>query len=341
MVKLVIQIPAYNEARTLGSTLDELPRHLSGVDTIEWLLIDDGSTDDTILVALRHGVDHVVRHPRNLGLARAFMTGLSASLQAGADVIVNTDADNQYNASDIPRLLEPILSGRADMTVGARPISSIPHFSSAKKLLQRFGSWVVRALSGVDVADAPSGFRAYSREAALRMNVFGEYTYTLETLIQAGSSAIVVESVPIRVNEKTRPSRLVKSIRDYVIQSVLTIVRIFTIYRPLQTFMAVGSVLLLVAVALGIRFLVFLFGGEGAGHVQSLILAAILSLAGLQLWVLGVLSDIIRVNRRLLEDIQYRVRVMSHGSALGMRLQNETSDSETLETGDAEDGRFR
>jgi glycosyltransferase involved in cell wall biosynthesis len=307
-MKLIIQVPCYNEEQALAVTLAELPRQVAGVDIVEWLIIDDGSTDDTVGIARARGVDHIIRHPANLGLARAFMTGLLACLDRGADIIVNTDADNQYHAGDIPTLIAPILAGRADITIGARPVATIRHFSPIKKLLQRFGSWVVRRFSGLEVDDAPSGFRAYSRDAARRMNVFNRYTYTLETIIQAGQSGIAVESVPVRVNAELRPSRLVKSIPNYVGRSLVTILRIFVVYRPLRTFMAIGSIFLLLAIAIGVRFLIHYVAGQGSGHVQSLILAAIFSMVGFQLWVLGAVADIISVNRRLLEDIQQRVR---------------------------------
>jgi glycosyltransferase involved in cell wall biosynthesis len=307
-MKLIIQIPCYNEEQTLAITLAELPRQVPGADSVEWLIVDDGSTDGTVAVARAHGADHVVRHPVNLGLARAFMTGLTACLDRGADIIVNTDADNQYHAGDIPKLIAPILAGRAAITIGARPIDTIPHFSPVKKALQRVGSWVVRRFSGLQVEDAPSGFRGYSRDAALRMNVFNRYTYTLETIIQAGQSGIAVESVPVRVNPELRPSRLVRSIPSYIGRSLVTILRIFVTYRPLRTFAAIGSVLLVIGVAIGVRFLAYYVEGHGSGHIQSLILAAIVSLMGFQLLVLGVVADIISVNRRLLEDLQVRVR---------------------------------
>ena len=307
-MKLIIQIPCYNEEQALAITLAELPRQVSGADSVEWLIVDDGSTDGTVAVARAHGVDHLVRHPVNLGLARAFMTGLTACLDRGADIIVNTDADNQYHAGDIPKLIAPILAGRAAITIGARPIDTIPHFSPVKKVLQHVGSWVVRRFSGLQVKDAPSGFRGYSRDAALRMNVFNRYTYTLETIIQAGQSGIAVESVPVRVNPELRPSRLVRSTPSYIGRSLGTILRIFVTYRPLRTFAAIGSVFLVIGVALGVRFLAFYTAGHGSGHIQSLILAAIVSLTGFQLLILGVVADIISVNRRLLEDIQVRVR---------------------------------
>jgi len=307
-IRLVIQIPAYNEAKALPVTLANLPREVPGVDEVEWLLIDDGSTDESVQVALEHGVEHVIRHTRNLGLARAFMTGLGASLARGADLIVNLDADNQYRAADIPALIEPILSGRAEMTIGTRPIASIRHFSILKKALQRLGSWVVRKVSGIAVFDAPSGFRAFNRNAALRMNVFSSYTYTLETLIQAGQVGIAVESVPIRVNPDLRPSRLIKSVCGYVTRSLLTVIRIFITYRPFRTFVFLGSIPIFSGSLIGLRFLLYYLSGHGAGKIQSLILAAVLLLMGFQLWVLAVIADLINVNRKLLEEVQYQAR---------------------------------
>ena len=310
MTKLIIQIPCFNEEETLGAALADLPRELPGIDTVEWQVINDGSTDRTVEIARANGVDHIVDLPRNQGLAKGFMAGVHAALRAGADIIVNTDADNQYDARDIARLVEPILEHRADMVVGARPIYEIEHFSWVKKRLQRLGSWVVRVTSGTAVDDAPSGFRAISREAALRLNVFNDYTYTLETIIQAGQEGMDVISVPVRVNGETRPSRLVRSIRSYVQRSVLTILRIFMIYRPLRFFLILGAVPFSLGILLGLRWMAYwwLFPEPGRTHLPSLILAAILLLGGFQLWILGFIADLISVNRQLLEKIQYRLR---------------------------------
>ena len=307
-IKLIIQIPCYNEEQTLGITLSELPREVPGVDTVEWLVIDDGSTDSTVNAAASYGVDHIVRLPRNRGLARAFKAGLEAALKAGADIIVNLDADNQYRSDDIPRLIEPILAGKAEMVIGARPIEKIKHFSPHKKLLQRLGSWVVRLASKTDIPDAPSGFRAFSRDAAMRLNVFNEYTYTLETLIQAGQKGMTIASVPVGVNEDLRPSRMVKSIPNYIRRSASVIIRIFMTYRPLRFFAIPGSILLGLGLLLGIRFLYFYFSGNGSGHVQSVILAALLLGTGFFLVITGLITDLISVNRRLLENLDWRVR---------------------------------
>ena len=309
MHKLIIQLPCLDEAATLAVALKELPRQVEGFDIVEWLIIDDGSTDDTVRVALDNGVDHIVRHTHNRGLAHAFTTGIEACLEHGADVIVNTDADNQYCAADIPLLTAPIVEGRADVVVGARPISEIEHFSPIKKLLQKLGSWVVRITSGTDVADAPSGFRAISRDAARRLVVFNNYTYTLETIIQAGRKNMSILSVPIRVNNDLRPSRLVKSIPSYLNRSILTIVRIFVIYQPARFFGALAVIVFGFGFLIGLRFLYFLVTGEGEGHVQSLILAGALLTIGFQTFLVAFLADVISANRRLLEDIRYAQRV--------------------------------
>ncbi len=309
-MKLIIQIPCYNEEKTLPITLGDLPRSLKGIDKVEWLIINDGSIDSTVEVAKQHGVDHVVNFKKNRGLADVFMAGLDACLSLGADVIVNTDADNQYCADDIPALVQPILEGKADIVIGARPISQIQHFSFIKKLLQKFGSYIVREVSKTDIADAPSGFRAISRDAALKLNVFNSYTYTLETIIQAGRKNMAIVSVPIRVNEDLRPSRLMKSISGYVRRSIITIIRIFMVYEPFKFFVRIGMFLFLVGTAIGIRFLWLLLTGDGNGHVQSLILASILMVMGFQSMLAALIVDLLAVNRKLMEDIQYRVRKM-------------------------------
>jgi len=312
-VKLIIQIPCYNEAGTLGVALAALPREVPGFDVVEWLIIDDGSQDDTALVASQCGVDHIVRFTRNQGLAAAFLAGLDACLAAGADVIVNTDADNQYDASHIPALTAPILAGKADMVIGARPIQSIEHFSGLKKRLQNLGSWVVRAASNTRVPDAPSGFRAMSRKAAMELNVFNEYTYTLETIIQAGQKRFAIESIPVAVNGDLRPSRLVRSIPSYVWRSLIVICRIFVTYKPFAVFTAAGASVLALGFALGLRFLYFYLSGQGGGHVQSVILSALLLGVGFFLVIAGIIADLISVNRKLLERIDYRLRRLELG----------------------------
>jgi glycosyltransferase involved in cell wall biosynthesis len=307
-MKLIIQIPAYNEEETLSAALSALPREVPGIDEVEWLVIDDGSSDKTVEVAKKMGVDHVVSHSRNLGLARTFMTGLQACLERGADIIVNTDADNQYQADCIPDLVRPILEGKAEMVVGARPISEIDDFSRIKKLLQKFGSWTVRMASGTDVPDAPSGFRAISAEAARRINVFNNYTYTLETIIQAGQKNIPITWVPVRTNPTLRPSRLLKSIPSYIIRSIITILRVFVVYSPFRFFAVIGGLFVMGGFFVGLRFLYFYFTGAGGGHVQSLILASILFLMGSQTIMLAFVADLLSVNRRFLEELQYKSR---------------------------------
>ncbi len=308
MTKLIIQIPCFNEAETLGIALAELPRDVPGVDTVEWLIIDDGCTDATVDVALQNGVDHIVRLNGHQGLARGFEAGLAACVAAGADVIVNTDADNQYCAADIPALIAPVLDGEADIVVGARPITEIAHFSPMKKLLQRLGSAVVRIASNTDVQDAPSGFRAMSREAAMRLHVFGDYTYTIETIIQAGQKGMRITSVPIRTNGDLRPSRLIKSIPRYVARSVSTICRIFVTYRPLRLFLPLAMAIFLAGMILGTRYLYFRLMGQGAGHVQSVILAGTLLGTGVFVFLIGVIADLISTNRKLLEQIDWKVK---------------------------------
>ena len=307
-MKLIIQIPCLNEAGTLAIALAALPRAVDGFDKVEWLIIDDGSTDDTSKLARELGVDHVLRHPVNRGLATAFMTGLDACLGLGADVIVNTDADNQYEAADIPKLVAPVVAGEADMVIGARPIDETEHFSWIKKKLQRLGSWAVRAASKTDVLDAPSGFRAISRETAMRLNVFSAYTYTLETIIQAGLSNLRVISVPVRTNPDLRPSRLVRSISSYVRRSLLTIVRVVIIYKPLKLFFWAGAILLAIGSLAGLRFVVAYLQGAGEGHVQSVVFAAMCIMLGAMLWMMGALSDLIATNRKLLERLNWRMQ---------------------------------
>ncbi|MDE2156060.1 MAG: glycosyltransferase family 2 protein [Xanthomonadaceae bacterium] len=311
-MKLIIQIPCLNESRTLAIALADLPREVEGFDTVEWLIIDDGSTDDTADVARRHGVHHVVRHPVNRGLAVGFMSGLDACLRLGADVIVNTDADNQYRGADIPSLTAPVLAHEADIVIGARPIDEIEHFSWIKKKLQRLGSWAVRMASKTDVVDAPSGFRAISREAAMRLNVFNAYTYTLETIIQAGQSNLRIASVPIRTNGDLRPSRLVKSIPSYVKRSLMTILRVFVIYRPLALFVYVGSVFWLIGLVAGIRFLYYYLGNQGGGHIQSVILSSLCITLGMLLYMMGLIGDLIATNRRLIERMNVRLQHLEY-----------------------------
>lgn len=314
-MKLIIQIPCFNEAETLPVALKELPRKVPGFTCVEWLIINDGSSDDTEAVARAHGVDHIVSFTKNQGLARGFLAGLDACVKLGADVIVNTDADNQYMAADIPLLTAPILAGTADVVVGARPVSEITTFSPVKKILQKFGSAVVRFVSKTDIPDAPSGFRAMTREAALRFNVFNDYTYTLETIIQAGQKNIAITSVPIRVNGVLRPSRLVKSVSSYVSKSLVTIVRIFIVYKAFRFFMSVGLSVFCLGLLGGLRYLYFYAFGDGGGHVQSLILSSILLGVGFQTMLTAFLADLLAVNRRLMEDVQYRVKLLVYSQA--------------------------
>ncbi|MBW4655395.1 MAG: glycosyltransferase family 2 protein [Kaiparowitsia implicata GSE-PSE-MK54-09C] len=309
MTKLIIQIPCYNEEKTLGITLSELPRQVPGIDVVEWLVIDDGSGDRTLDIAKSYGVDHILRFPTNQGLARGFMAGIEEALSAGADIIVNTDADNQYCAADIPKLVQPILRQQADMVIGARPIWQTSHFSTAKKLLQKVGSWVVRLASDTNIVDAPSGFRAFSREAALQFNVFSSYTYTLETVIQAGRRGMTVVSVPIRTNPQLRRSRLVRSIPSYVFRSGVTILRIFMLYKPMRFFLTLGTVPFSLGALLSLRWLyLFLFIDSTRSRAPSLILAAVMVLIGFQLWMFGLIADLLAANRRILEETQLRQR---------------------------------
>ena len=328
-MKLIIQIPCYNEEETLTIALDALPKHIEGIDEIEYLIINDGSRDRTVEVARNWGVHYVVNFKKNKGLARGFMAGLDACLRNGADVIVNTDADNQYCAEDIEKLVRPILEGKTDIVIGARPIDQTEHFSFLKKKLQHLGSYVVRKASKSDIPDAPSGFRAYSREAAMRLNVVNEYTYTLETIVQAGRSKMAMESVPVRTNEELRPSRLFGSMLGYVKKSMVTIFRAFMMYRPMKFFTIIGGLLFLLGMALGVRFLVYFFMGTGGGHVQSLILCSTLLLLGFQTIVIGFLADVIAANRRLLEDVQYHVRKLDYD---GVKERDEEENGRMEET---------
>ncbi len=308
MTKLIIQIPCFNEAATLPPTLRDLPRSLPGIDVIEYLVIDDGSRDETAAVARANGVHHVVQFERNRGLAAAFRAGIEESLRQGADIIVNTDADNQYQASDIATIVAPIVAHRAEMVVGDRGVGELPHFSYIKRRLQVFGSWVIGRAAELETPDATSGFRAMTREVALRMIVLSDYSYTLESLIHAGSRKTAVDSVRIGINPQTRPSRLMKSIPHYIRKSGVTILRAYTMYRPLRVFMTVGVLLILAGCIPGIRFLWFFFTGDKIGHVQSLILAAILIIVGFQILLIGLLADLIANNRKMLEETLYRVR---------------------------------
>ena len=303
-MKLIIQIPCYNEAETLAVALKALPRVVAGFESVEWLIINDGSTDDTVRVARACGVDHIVEFTNNKGLAKGFMAGIQECLKQKADVIVNTDADNQYEAEDIPKLTQPILDGSADYVIGERPISSTDHFSPTKKLLQKLGSWVVRVASGTDIPDAPSGFRAMSRECAKQLNVYSDYTYTLETIIQTGQKNMAISSVPIRTNEDLRPSRLLSSIPDYIRRSVFTIIRIFVVYQPFKFFMSLAGILLSIGILVGCRFLFFYFQGDGDGHVQSVVLSGALLGMALQASLIAFVADLLSVNRKLLEKIR-------------------------------------
>lgn len=309
-MKLIIQIPCYNEEETLELAYNDLPRHIDGIDTIEYLIINDGSQDNTVAKARELGFHHIVSFKRNKGLARGFMAGLDACLHLGADIIVNTDADNQYCGADIEKIVRPILDGKADIVIGERPIDQTAHFSWKKKKFQHLGSWVVRVASNTDIPDAPSGFRAYSREAALRINVVNEYTYTLETIIQAGHNKVAMTSVPIRTNEETRPSRLFSSMWRYMKRSATVITRSFVMYQPLKFFSTIGILLILAGTVLGVRFLIYMGMGDGDGHIQSLILTAILLLGGFQTITIGLLGDTIAANRKIMEDMQYRIRKM-------------------------------
>jgi len=307
-MKLIIQIPCFNEEETIAVTVADLPRQIDGIDVIEYLVIDDGSSDKTVETARAAGVHHIVGFSVNRGLAKAFQTGIDACLRLGADIIVNTDADNQYNGEDIKNLVLPILNKKAEIVIGERPIDSTEHFSKMKKRMQRFGSLVVRIASGTDVPDAPSGFRAYTRDAALRINVINTYTYTLETIIQAGHNRTPIVSVPVRTNPELRKSRLFKSMTSYMRRSAVVIVRAFMMYKPLRFFSILGGLITMIGAAFIIRWLVLYIQGYGSGNIQSLILSAMMIMIGVQFVVAGLQADLIAANRKILEDVQYRVR---------------------------------
>ncbi|MBD3426741.1 MAG: glycosyltransferase [Candidatus Omnitrophica bacterium] len=305
---LVIQIPCYNEEKTLPVTLEDLPKSIKGISRIKVLVVDDGSTDKTVEVAKQFGVSEIVRLKKRKGLAVVFATGLDHALKMGADIVVNTDADNQYKGSDIERLVEPILDKRSDIVIGNRRIEKIKHFSFIKKKLQRIGSRIVRYLSGLDIPDATTGFRAYSKEAILKLNVISEFTYTLETIIAAGNKGLVVENIEISTNPELRQSRLFRSIPEYLTRSIATLVRVYTMYRPLKVFLLLGSFLFILGFLIGLRFLYFYLTGSGAGHIQSLILFAVLTILGFQTILWGMLSDLIAANRRLIENTLTKVK---------------------------------
>lgn len=307
-MKLIVQIPCFNEEQTLPQTVADIPREIDGIDTIEILIIDDGSTDRTIEVAKAIGVEHIVRNKRNLGLARSFRKGIEACLVAGADIIVNTDGDNQYDGSEIPRLIEPVANGRADIVIGDRETEKVAHFSKGKKFLQWLGSGIVRKLAGIWVPDTVSGFRAFSREAAIRLNVVSSYSYTIETVIQAGKRDMTVQSIPVKTNPKTRESRLFKSIPSFITRQVSTIVRMYAMYQPLKVFFYIGAVLSIAGILPILRFLYFFAIGEGSGHLQSLILGGVLVMMGFIAFLAGLVADLISSNRQLLEMTLERVK---------------------------------
>ncbi|MBN2002110.1 MAG: glycosyltransferase family 2 protein [Anaerolineae bacterium] len=317
-MKLVIQIPCYNEEATLPQTLHDLPQHIEGIDQIEILIVDDGSKDHTVAVAREWGVHHIVQHGRNRKLAAAFVTGLEAALQAGADIIVNTDADNQYRGEDIAALVRPIIDGSADIVIGDRGVLSVADFSPIKRRLQQLGSWVMKTFSGVDTPDATSGFRALSREAALRTIILSQYSYTLESLIQAGSRRMAVAYIPIHVNPQTRSSRLMRNIPDYLINSTATILRTYTMYQPLRVFLFLGGIFFIGGMIGGGRFLWYYFQGMGDGKIQSLILTAVLLIMGFQAFLIGVVADLIGFNRKILEETLYRTRKLELEKIISM-----------------------
>jgi glycosyltransferase involved in cell wall biosynthesis len=307
-LKLIIQIPCYNEAQSLPLTVQSLPRNIPGIDSIEILVVNDGSTDGTAEAARSAGVHHIIDLHRHAGLAAAFMAGLESGLKLGADIIVNTDADNQYCADDISNLIQPILDGRADLVIGDRGVATLAEFSPTKRYLQRFGSWVISRASGTTIADATSGFRAISREAAIQTIVLSSYSYTLETIIQAGERKMAVAHIPVRTNPTARPSRLMNGIPHYLVNSSATIIRSYTMYRPLRVFTTIGAIVSSLGVLLGLRYVYFVILGQGGGKVQSLILAAVLMIVGFQILLIGLLADLIGANRKIIEEILFRLR---------------------------------
>ena len=311
-MKLIIQIPCYNEEKTLPITFGDLPKEIAGIDKLEYLIIDDGSKDRTVEIAKELGIHHIVKLPNNRGLAKAFMAGLDACLSLGADIIVNTDGDNQYNGHDIEALVTPILKGVADVVVGDRQTDTIEHFSPLKKRLQKFGSWVVRRASSSNVIDTTSGFRAYSRDAAMKINVISEYSYTLETIIEAGRRKAAIYNVPIGTNVQLRESRLFKNMWSYMKRSGSTIIRTYSMYRPLKVFLSTGIIMFLIGTVIGLRFLYFYLMNQGVGHIQSLILSAILIMTGFQLGVFGLLADAIAATRKINDELLYRVKKLQY-----------------------------
>ena len=317
-MKLIVMIPCLNEEKTLHMVIDSIPHQIEGLDEIELMILDDGSTDDTVGVARRLGVNHIVRHKQNRGLARAFQSGLDACLDLGADIIVNSDGDNQYPSQSIPELIEPVLRGRADIAIGDRQTHTIEEFSGTKKLLERLGSWMVRCLSGVnDLPDAVSGFRAYTRSAASRLYLTSTFSYTIESVVLAGNRGLVIESVPITTNAKTRPSRLYTHLPGFICRSATTMIRSYTMYKPLCTFLILGAVSIFIGLIISGRVTYLASIGEGRGHVQSVILAAVMLIGGLLLWVLGLLADLITSNRKLLEELVWREKMVGRGMLHG------------------------
>jgi len=326
-MKLIVQIPAYDEETTIAQTLRDVPKKIDGIASIETLVIDDGSSDRTAEAARKAGASHVVQLKTHRGLSAAFIAGVDAALRLGADIIVNTDADNQYAGSDIARIVAPIVRGTAEVVIGDREVSKSPHMSPIKRMLQRLGSWTVGLASGVRVGDATSGFRAFSRDAATQINVFNPFTYTLETIIQSGNRNLGVQSVTVRTNPPSRPSRLYQGVGTYLRKSIATIFRIYTIYKPLKTFFLIGSLLILAGAAIGARFLWFFFQGDRAGHVQSLILAAVFLIVGFQTMLIGLVADLISVNRRLSEEVLIRLKKMKQPHREQRRPQPAVADN--------------